>query len=359
MAKRRRLTAPDMAELERLEKDFTPGLETKSMVPPIAQVAAEAAANTAVGTAEERVHLAQDKADAIRFRAAEEAGLVVKEIPLSEISTDYFSRDRIDLDPAQMAELVASLRNHGQRTPIEVMQLPDQTGYGLISGWRRWSALTQLFNETGSPDFSVIQAFIRVPEHASDAYIAMVEENEIRANLSHYERGRLAVVSASQGVFQSVEDAVDHLFSAASKSKRSKIRSFATIHEELGDVLTFPTKLTERAGLQLAISLRVQGAEPFRRALVEKELPTPQAEAAVLDRVIAAATGAKDLSRGGRPATKTRVVEKLQPLALSEGGQVFAELSEDRLTITVTGKTLSADVARLLQERVRNTVNRQ
>lgn len=51
----------------------------------------------------------------------------------------------------------------------------------------------------------------------------MVEENEVRANLSHYERGRIAVLAAEQGHFTHVEEAVARLSGAASKAKRSKI----------------------------------------------------------------------------------------------------------------------------------------
>jgi nucleotide-binding universal stress UspA family protein len=95
----------------------------------------------------------------------------------------------------------------------------------------------------------------------------MVEENEIRSDLSHYERGRVAVMATSQGAFVSVEDAVNELFHAGSKAKRSKIRAFAELHEELGDLLNFAPNLSERQGLRLVGAIRSGMAPDLRRAL--------------------------------------------------------------------------------------------
>ena len=53
--------------------------------------------------------------------------------------------------------------------------------YGLISGWRRLTALQALHAETGEARFATVQALVRRPETAADAYVTMVEENEIRA----------------------------------------------------------------------------------------------------------------------------------------------------------------------------------
>ena len=358
MAKRRRLTAPDAAELKQLEEGFDamPPLETKGMVPPIAQVAGEAAAGMVVTGPADRAEQARNRTDAERLRAAEGAGLLAVEIPLAEIAADHLSRDRVALSGPEMDELKASLRSHGQRTPIEVMRLEE--GFGLISGWRRLRALGELLAETGEDSFAKVRAFVRVPASATEAYVAMVEENEIRANLSHYERGRLAAVAAGQGVFDSVQAAVNELFASASKAKRSKIRSFAMIHETLGDLLAFPTDLSERAGLQLAASLRAMGAEPFRQALAQTVLGSAAEETQVLDAVMATEKAEKDPARGGRPATAV-TGHKLEALGLTSGGVVKADLFVDGLTIRLTGQELSPYEARQILERVRNMANRE
>ena len=101
---------------------------------------------------------------------------------------------------------------------------------------------------------------LRDPGAMGGTFAAMVEENEIRASLSHYERGRIAVIAAQQGAFVNAEEAVNAFFPMASKGKRSKIRSFALIFEELGDMLTLPDLIREKDGLKIAAALR-EGAE--------------------------------------------------------------------------------------------------
>ncbi|WP_166418683.1 ParB/RepB/Spo0J family partition protein [Cochlodiniinecator piscidefendens] len=354
MAKRRRLSAPDADALRALNDSFDemPELETKSMVPPIAQVAADAAGEMAVSRVETRVENAQDKADAERLRKADREGLLVQEILLGDIAADHLSRDRVMLDAEQMEELKSSIRQHGQRTPIEIMRTDD--GFGLISGWRRLKAIGELFVETGSESFSHIRAFIREPESAPDAYVSMVEENEIRADLSQYERGRVAAVSTAQGVFASVEAAVDALFASASKAKRSKIRSFAAIHDALGDLLSFPGALSERTGLQLASALRARGGSEFRAVLAESAPQNPAEEWTILEAVITQAAVKKDKSRGGRP---TREATKIAPIELASGGEISGALFEDRLVIELKGQEITPIVAREMLERLRNLAN--
>ncbi|MBD3766047.1 MAG: ParB N-terminal domain-containing protein, partial [Rhodobacterales bacterium] len=80
-------------------------------------------------------------------------------------------------DPEEMAALRASLAARGQQTPIEVVELAPGR-YGLISGARRLAALRALAEETGEARFARVQALLRPFSAASDAYLAMVEENE-------------------------------------------------------------------------------------------------------------------------------------------------------------------------------------
>ena len=53
----------------------------------------------------------------------------------------------------------------------------------------------------------------------------MVEENEIRADLSFFERARIVRRAVEGGVFGSEKQALQSLFSAASYAKRSKIKT--------------------------------------------------------------------------------------------------------------------------------------
>ena len=203
----------------------------------------------------------------------------------------------------EMAALRASLRPHGQRTPIEVTPLVTGAGalpYGLISGWRRLAALKALHAETGEARFATVQALVRRPETAADAYVAMVEENEIRIGLSHYERARVAARATERGIFPSEKAALLALFATASRPKRSRIRAFLDIYHALDGTLRFPAALPERLGLRLVEKLR---AGRGRRSPPPSPAPTrrtPEAEAAALAALLA--------RRGRAPAPAAEIL---------------------------------------------------
>ena len=255
MAKRRKLEAPTAADISRIEEEFRRETPNPAKAPPIAQVASDAADALEAGTPDQRAAKARDAADAESYREAEEAGRVLLEVPLDEIESLSIPRDRTMLDKDALDEMEHSISLHGVRLPIEIYELKESpTGkrYGLVSGYRRLIAQQNLFGRTGLETFAKIKAVLRDPDQMGGAFVAMVEENEIRQDLSHYERGRISVIAAQQGAFLNTEEAVAHMFAAASKAKRSKIRSFAMIFEELGDVLNYPEGMREKDGLRLA-----------------------------------------------------------------------------------------------------------
>jgi ParB family chromosome partitioning protein len=346
MAKRRRLTAPDAGALEEMETGFAakPALETKSMAP-ISKVAGEAAAMAAVAGQGDRVAAA-------RLQTAEESGLLAEVIAVDAIQMDFINRDRLVQDDEAMAELMASILASGQRTPIEVVNIG--VGYGLISGWRRVAALKALREETGVAKFSKVKAFVRPAEDSSQTYLNMVEENEIRANLSHYERGRIAVIAVGQGAFKDVEEAVNHLYQSASKAKRSKVRSFALIHEELGDLLRFPAELTEKAGLRLAAALRSGEISPFRAALADLSPQSLSEELVALEGpILAAQSRGNDLAKGGRPAT-----EKLTTIKVDKYASVHGQITPHGCKIELKGRAVGPDRADWLMSEVAKLVEK-
>lgn len=355
MAKRRRLIAPDASELQELEEGFVAKpsanpFETKTAVPPIAQVAAEAASLNSMASVTDRVSLAKDQSDAAQWRQAEQNGLVAQTIALMDIDQDFIRRDRLVEDQEAMSELQASILSNGLRAPIEVAK--TETGYGLISGFRRLQAFRAL--SAVSEQFAQIPAFVRDADAGQAAYVAMVEENEVRANLSHYERGRIAVLAVGQGVFPTVNAAVDELFASASKAKRSKVRSFASVHEALGDLLQYPTSLTEKAGLALASCLRDGGQVELRRQLAGSQVYEAKAEWALLQQAIKD-TGKpqRQKSRGGRPQEITRLPQ--QPL--KGGGNLSAELASDTLRIEVKGRELDPEAVQRLLAIIAREIN--
>ncbi|OIQ32236.1 MAG: chromosome partitioning protein ParB [Alphaproteobacteria bacterium MedPE-SWcel] len=350
MAKRRRLTAPDAAEIEKIEEGFAakPGVNpfenpqsgslpgALAKAPPIAKVSAEAAQLHGMTAVADRVEQARDKADARKWREAEEVGQVVVMVPLVKIDRDYLRRDRMQVAEDELQELIASIRDNGLRSPIEVVALEDG-GYGLVSGFRRLEAYARL--NRSREGFEDIPAFLRQGAERADAYVAMVEENELRANLTPYERGRVAVLVAGQGVFATVEEAVEVLFAAASKAKRSKVRSFAAVHEGLGDLLHYPNMMSEKVGLKLAAALRSGGQGRLRKALAGATPEDARAETRLLEVTLAALEPApKEKARGGRP----RQVTRMAPRALAGGGDLSAEIGVDALRIDLKGRELDA-----------------
>jgi len=267
MAKRKRLTPANP-----LFSD-TPGYETKafSPTPPIAGVAAASSSAAAL----------QDLADSIAEARA--TGRMVITVPLAQIDLDHLVRDRMGSGSEEMAVLKASLLARGQQTPVELTDLGGGR-YGLISGWRRCTALMALHAETGEDRFASVLGLVRQPSDASEAYIAMVEENEIRAGLSYYERARIVARATERGVFPDTRSALRALFAAASRPRRSKIGSFLALVDSFDGQLRFPEAISERLGLALVKALEADpGLAPVLRARLKAASPdSAEAEQACL-----------------------------------------------------------------------------
>lgn len=347
MAKRRKIKAPSADDLSKIEEEFrreTSAKPNPSMAP-ISQVSAETAQSVPVLPAELRAEQARDKAGAKALQQAEAEGRVIRDIPLDQIEANALIRDRTVMDPAELEELKASIATHGMRLPVELFEQDDpDKPYGLLSGYRRLWAMQDLFTKTELPKYATIRALIRDPEALGGSFTAMVEENEIRAQLSHFERGRIAVVAAQQGAFANTEDAVNTLFSAASKAKRSKIRSFALIFEELGDMLEFPENIKERDGLRLSAALRNGAEGRIRDALAEIQPENHAEEWAAIEPVLADFDLTKPAgSRGGRPpkAKKIGWVGK-NTLNLSSGVTLQSDRDSQGYIIRVKGRAVDS-----------------
>jgi ParB-like chromosome segregation protein Spo0J len=335
MARRRLAPLPPSAEVPRAEHPLppAPGLPAAAIgagiAAPIARVAADAAGAAAL----------QELADTLA--RARETGRLVLDLPLDAIAPDHLARDRLDDRPpaedAEMAALRESIRAHGQRTPIEVVPVAGALPWGLLSGWRRLAALRALLAETGEARFATVQALVRRPETAADAYVAMVEENEIRLGLSQYERARVAARAAARGVFADEEAAIRALFATASRPKRSRIRAFLGLYRELDAALRFPTAIPERLGLALVERLREGRGPAIAAALAEAAPATPEAELALLARLARPASAP-------RPTPATR--------ALAPGLRLETRLGPRRLTLTLRGRAVDPALAARIEAAV-------
>jgi len=235
---------------------------------PIAEVAGDTAARAALDEVTQAMS------------SAEAEGRMVRKITIAKIDLTHLNRDRMVLDPEEMEVLKASLAARGQQTPIEVLALSSGR-FGLISGLRRLEALKAL-------DETEVLAFIRKPESAGASYVAMVEENEIRASLSFYERANIAVQAVGAGVYRTPQEAVKALFASVTSAKRSKILRFVVLRQQLGQALSFPAAIPEKLGLALAAAIEADKAKATR--LRDALRKTPPADAAaerhVLERAL-------------------------------------------------------------------------
>lgn len=261
MAKRRRLELPADSEKGVLEtKSAFSGMSRM----PIAEVAGDTSARAAL----------EEVSNALS--SAENEGRLVRKLSLDSIDADHLNRDRMVLDPEEMAVLKASLTERGQQMPVEVLALP-RNRFGLISGLRRFQAL----REMGATE---ILAFVRNPEGAMDSYVAMVEENEIRTGLSYYERANIAVQAVGAGVYPNPQAAVKGLFAHVAPAKRSKILRFVELRNTLGRRLSFPTAIPEKLGLRLATAIAKDKTVAAR--IGDALRKTPPADAAAERKVL-------------------------------------------------------------------------
>ncbi|MGI8942981.1 MAG: ParB N-terminal domain-containing protein [Qipengyuania sp.] len=263
------------------------------------------------------------------LRRARAEGRMVVDLALDAIAPDHLARDRLPQEDPEMVHLRESLRVHGQRTPIEVTPLSGALPYGLISGWRRLSALRALHAESGDARFATVQALVRAPASAQDAYVAMVEENEIRLGLSHYERARVAARATARGVFESEKKALLVLFANASRAKRSRIRAFLEIYHALEGSLRFPTHLPERLGLKLVDMVRAGARDRIHEAIVQGDPQTPEAEQALLSGLV-----------DPQPASAPVEVEALLP-----GVSLEQRLRGRTLTLRLRGRGVTPELA--------------
>jgi ParB family transcriptional regulator, chromosome partitioning protein len=111
-----------------------------------------------------------------------ESGDLIVEVPTDLIDPSFIT-DRIG-DGGDMDEFVASIREHGQRTPILLRPHPDNPGrYQIAFGHRRYRALMAL----GRPVKAVVK-----PLSDDELVVAQGQENQSRLDLSYIERAMFA-----------------------------------------------------------------------------------------------------------------------------------------------------------------------
>ena len=293
-------------------------LETKSITPkrerssgPMSR-AVQDAAESLTGATEAKVEARRINAqDAKAYRAAQEEGLVLQRIELFAIETSDLPRDRLSLEEVavsdEMEELKTSIRNRGQKEPIEVFQAPSGM-YQLKKGWRRFTALSQLYKETGDERFATVLARVEQGDHDWDArYIDMVEENIIREDLSFAEMAQLALTAARDDRIKETDpnELVSRFYGALHKTKRSYIRSFVFLLSVLGDSLPFAEAIPRNLGVDVSRAIRsAEEVEALKREL--SECRSPEQQNALLTRFLAEKKEAPAKGNKAKPAPKQK-----------------------------------------------------
>ena len=190
------------------------------------------------------------------------------QIPLSEIDTTILTRDRTHLAPEPLAELQTSILRHGLRMPVELLRLtePRDHPYTLISGLRRLTVFRTLAAQ-GLEKFQTIPALIRENKTLPEAYTEMIEENAIRADLSPYEQGRIAVEATTAGAFETTDEAITTLYASCTQQKRSRLRAMAELCEELGGFLSNPEAISFKRGIRITNACRMGHTDAMRETL--------------------------------------------------------------------------------------------
>ena len=272
------------------------------------------------------------------------------QIPTLEIDAAALPRDRTHLCPTALTELRLSIATHGLRTPIEVFATDPGSPqpYALISGFRRLTAIRALHQLTQNPTYATITATILRPKSIAEALTLMVEENDIRADLSPWEKGRIAVQARNLGHFDTIDAATIALYPNATPMRRSRLRALALLVDELDGHLTAPETQSQRQALRLAAALRAGFTDLIRTALDQSHTKTPEANWTLLQPILDEAEQSLKDPTPYRPGRPRRV------LRLRAGLTVRRELAAEGWVLRFTGPEATG----MLMETVLDEVER-
>jgi ParB family transcriptional regulator, chromosome partitioning protein len=244
---------------------------------------------------------------------------LITPIPLDQIRDDALIRDRAGLDPEALEELINSLVTEGLRQPIEVWEFPEPMEglrYGLISGLRRLTATRELARrrQTAAP---TIAAFIRMPASIPAAMAAMVSENEMRTQITPWEKGLLLADSVYKGMFTNLDNAYDALYPNLSRQKRARLRNLAQVVEAFDGHFTTPDRLTATQMERLAAALRGGLADVLREVLGQnRSRSLPSQWAAITPTLAEAFSGEETDATPTTPARPKRLLHLKQGLTI-------------------------------------------
>lgn len=236
-------------------------------------------------------------------------GLVVDLVPVDRIEMSKLIRDRKKGPDQELTELSASIADLGLSNPIR-LESRDDGRFELVQGYRRLSAYRVLLAETGDADrYGAIPAVVSPPGDQIEAlYRKMVDENMVRKDISFAEMASLALDFSGDPRVVGVdpEKAVAQLFKSAGYQKRSYIRTFIRVVEQLGRDLHYVEEIPRALGM--AMAKRLEEDESFvpavRAALKDWDSRSIADELGVLRRLLG--QGDDDAAPKTAPANPVR-----------------------------------------------------
>lgn len=218
----------------------------------------------------------------------------VVEVPLEDVSRDDAYQYRL---AATTGDLEASLRNEGQREPVD---LAGSKPYTIVDGFRRVEAIRRL-------GWKTVKAFVHLRMTAAEAQRLAFLKNVVRKNLSPLDKAN-AIRQAKKRGRKLDELAAD--FGISVKQVRR--------YEGLLDLPAELQKLVDRGKLPMshAVLLHDHGVRAFDKwveRIAEKKLTRQQ-----LKRELRAESGAKPPGRRKQYVKLDRSSVRLYPFALSK-----------------------------------------
>ncbi len=304
------MTGKNKFGFDPIETPAAPPRRTRNVGPMGAAV--REAADSLQESTENKIEMRRQNAtDAKTFREALTDGRVLERIALSDIKTTDLPRDRLQLGQValsdEMEELKSSIRDRGQKEPIEVY-LDGDGNYQLKKGWRRLTALQQLHEQTREDRFLTVMARVEQGEHdRMDRYVDMVEENVVREDLTFAEMAQVVhrAVHDSNIAERDPDVLVNTLYGSLHKMKRSYIRSFVYLQSLYGSRLKWPKAISRNLGVAVVREIKAgTDTEAMERAIAKAESADEQNAA-----LTAFVESARSVSRVSDPEIGAKQVE--------------------------------------------------
>jgi ParB family chromosome partitioning protein len=297
---------------------------------PMASAITEAADATSERATAEAAIRAENDSLAHEHVRLKKLGLITDLIDTSKVVITKLVRDRSATADPELAELKDSIQAVGLSNPIRVEQ--TENGFELIQGFRRLAAFKELAAETGDARYTKIPAAL-VPrgEPLANLYRKMVDENLVRKDISFGEMALLALSYAHDEGIESGE-AVTILYASALKQKRTYIRQFARVLDQLDGAVKHPEAIPRAVGVDLyklfeADPSRASGVVAALAALPEQ---TAASEIAVLRKALEPVKEGQGASPKSMSKTSLRLARpEGEARVIAQDGRVELRLPRD------------------------------